>query len=314
MAKVYRVSVLLVSYNTKALTLQALKSLYRETPSIDLQVIVVDNASTDGSAKAIKEEFPNVELIESSANLGFAKANNLAARRAFGEWLLLLNPDTIVLNRAVEKIVEFAESRPDNGIYGGRTVFPDGRLNPGSCWMRITVWSTICISFGLHRAFPNSIIFNSESIGGWNRDGVREVDVVQGSFFLIRKDLWEILNGFDCRYFMYGEEADLCLRAIEFGYQPIVNSEAEIVHLSGAASKTNSDKQKLVSQGRAALIRDHWPKRSVRFGIFLMVAGAGLRAFSFRALAWVNPQKFAARAQSSKELWLSRSFWTQGYS
>lgn len=206
-------TVIVVSYNTRDLTLAALRTLYAETCQTAFRTVVFDNASEDGSVAAIAAEFPQVELIASQDNVGFAKANNLVAAEARTEWILLLNPDTEVQNGAVDRLMAFAKAHPENGIYGGRTVFPDGSLNIASCWQRITPWSLVCSTFGLTALFPKTELFHPEAMGGWQRDSVREVDIVVGCFMLMKRSLWEDLGGFDLRYFMYGEEADLCLRA-----------------------------------------------------------------------------------------------------
>jgi hypothetical protein len=147
------VSVLVVSYNTRAMTLDCLRSLAAET-RVPHEVIVVDNASTDGSAGAIAAEFPGVRLMAETVNHGFAGANNLAAARARGDYLLLLNPDTVVLDGAVDRLLAFARRRPEAGIWGGRTLYGDGRLNPASCWRRMTPWNLFCRASGADRPLP----------------------------------------------------------------------------------------------------------------------------------------------------------------
>jgi len=128
------VSIIIVSFNTRELTLDCLRSVYEQTGDVTFEVFVVDNASTDGSAEAIAAAFPQVHLIANHENRGFAAANNQAAQYASGEWLLLLNPDTVVLNRAVDRLVAFARRAVAEdaacGIFGGRTIFANGRLNP----------------------------------------------------------------------------------------------------------------------------------------------------------------------------------------
>src|SRR5690606_30095528 len=128
-------------------------------------VLVVDNASPDGSAAAIEAEFPQACLIAEPQNHGFARANNLAAARATGRYLLLLNPDTVVLDGAIQKLVVFADAHPDAGIWGGRTVFEDGRVNPTCCWRFPTVWSMFCRGTGLAAMFRRSALFAPESFG-----------------------------------------------------------------------------------------------------------------------------------------------------
>ena len=187
-----------------------------------MRVVVLDNASDDGSADAVAAAFPQVELIRSPDNLGFARANNVIAETAATEWLLLLNSDTEVLPGAIDELLAFARANPAHGIYGGRTLFPDGSLNRGSCYDRLTPWSAFCHATGLVAAFRDSALFDTENIGGWARDSVREVDIVSGCFFLIRTALWRELGGFDPRFFMYGEEVDLCHRARARGWRPVV--------------------------------------------------------------------------------------------
>ena len=252
-------TVIIVSYNTRELTLAALRTLYATTEAIAFHSVVLDNASSDGSADAVAEAFPQVELIRSAENLGFARANNVVAAQTRTDWLLLLNPDTECHAGAVDNLMAFARANPQAGIYGGRTVFPDGRLNIASCWNRITPWSVFCLATGLTAAFPRSTLFDTEAMGSWQRDTVREVDIVVGCFLLIRRDLWERLGGFDLRYFMYGEEADLCLRARRLGFRPMITPDAQIMHLVGAASASKVGTRILVTKARVTLIRDHWP-------------------------------------------------------
>lgn len=291
-------TVIVVSYNTRELTLRCLSSLFEATHSTNMHVVVFDNASRDGSVEAIQSLFPQVELIPSTENLGFAKANNIVAAQATTEWLLLLNPDTEVHDGAVDSLLAFSKSRPEAGITGGRTVFPDGSLNVASCWMRITPWSTFCMATGLTAAFRGSALFNPEGMGSWARDSVREVDIVVGCFLMIRRALWEELGGFDLKYFMYGEEADLCLRAKANGYRPAITPDAEIMHLVGAASEKAVAKTVLVAKARATLIRDHWPRWQVPFGLSMLWLWAALRRVA--SPVW-------------SEVWNKRGDWLSGY-
>ncbi len=180
-------SILVVSYNTRAMTLDCLRSVVAETRT-PYELIVLDNASADGSAEAVAAEFPQARLIASPENLGFAEGNNVAARDARGEYLLLLNPDTLVLRGALDKLLAFAKEKPQAGIWGGRTLYADGSLNPFSCWRRLDLWALAMRATGLVSLFRESPIFNAEAYGGWRRDTVRGVDIVTGCLFLIRRD------------------------------------------------------------------------------------------------------------------------------
>lgn len=304
-------TVIVVSYNTRELTLAALRTLHAETRDTRFRTVVFDNASEDGSAEAVAAEFPQVEVIASPENLGFAKANNVVAAQVTTEWILLLNPDTEVQNGAVDKLMAFARAHPENGIYGGRTVFPDGSLNIASCWQRITPWSLVCSTFGLTALFPRTELFHPEAMGGWARDSVREVDIVVGCFMLMKRALWEDLGGFDLRYFMYGEEADLCLRAARKGWRPIITPEAQIMHIVGAASRSQGGKKVLLAQARATLIRDHWPAGLVPLGLGLMWLWAALRVVASSVLGPLMGRRDAQQAW--KTVWQARRTWLAGY-
>jgi N-acetylglucosaminyl-diphospho-decaprenol L-rhamnosyltransferase len=306
------VTVIIVSYNTRDLTLKALETLYANAGNVRMQVIVWDNASADSSAEAIAAAYPEAELIRSPDNLGFAVANNRAAEFARAEWLLLLNPDTETYPRAVEAMLEFAKSNPEAGIVGGRTYFPDGSLNPQSCWNRITPWSLFCSATGLTRLFGNSTLFNPEGIGGWQRDTVRHVDIVVGCFLMIPTRLWRELGGFRDKYFMYGEEADLCLRAAKAGYRPMITPDAKIMHLVGASTPTLAPKLLQMARARVTLVRDHWSPLLQPLGLALMLL------WSFNH--WLQSRlERAIKGQSADNdawvvLWQKRQEWLGGYS
>lgn len=307
-------TVIVVSYNTVDLTLAALRTLYAETKDTSFRCVVWDNDSKDGSAEAIAREFPQVELVASTDNLGFARANNVVAESARTTWLLLLNPDTEVQNGAVDKLMDFARANPQGGIWGGRTVFRDGSLNIASCWGRITPWSVLSRALGLSAAFPKSELFNSEAYGAWKRDSVREVDIVVGCFLLIKRDLWNELRGFDLKYHMYGEEADLCLRAREKGWRPMITPEAQIMHIVGASSGQSSSRKALqVLRARSTLVRDHWPAAQVPLGIAMMWAWAGLRYAATRPIALIPKAGLRQKATRWADIWAARKDWLAGY-
>jgi N-acetylglucosaminyl-diphospho-decaprenol L-rhamnosyltransferase len=294
------VSIIVVSYNTREMTLACLRSIFAETKDASFEIIVWDNASGDGSAKAIAAEFGgHLKLFASQENLGFAAANNLAARNASGQLLLLLNPDTIVLDQAIDRLIDFTRSEPVAQIWGGRTVFANGNLNPASCWTQQSLWSLLCQAVGLSSVFRRSSLFNPEGLGGWRRDGQRRVDIVSGCFLLIRRDLWNRLEGFRPEFFMYGEEADLCLRARRHGAQPIVTSAATVVHHGGASEKVRADKLVRLLKAKMLLIDFHfsaetrslargllflWPES--RFLVHALLMLLGLRGSGEKAKVW----------------------------
>ncbi len=302
------VSVVIVSYNTAHLTEACLKSLIEQTRDVTFEAIVVDNASADDSAERIRAQFPRVRLIALRENIGFARGVNLAAEQASGDFILLLNPDTVVLDGAVQRLFEFARANPRHGIYGGRTLSPEGDVDARSCWGRPTLWSLFCFATGLSTIFARSRLFDPESLGGWQRDSIREVPIVSGCLCLIERSVWRQLGGFDARYFMYGEDADLCLRAIERGWRPVITPSASITHMVGASSATRGDKKILVMRGKATLLRRHFRAWRSTLALFLLSAGVALRARGAQFSASSRPS-----LDSWSEAWRRRRDWLNGY-
>ena len=306
------VSIIVVSYNTREMTLDCLRSVIAETDQVEFEVLFIDNCSSDGSFEAVRDEFgddPRFKMIQAEENLGFAGGNNALAKEASGRYLLLLNPDTVVLDRAVEKLIDFAEATPQNGIWGGRTMFADGSLNPTSCWGPFTLWSEICASLGLRAAFPKSRFFHPRGYGVWQRDSVREVGVVTGCFFLMKRQDWDELDGFDPEFFMYGEETDLCMRAIQRGMRPIVTPAATIIHHGGASEKIHEEKMVRLLDAQVRLFRRHFSRAGFALVFFAMQTGVLLRAV---AVSIRNRLVGRPAASDWSRLWRRRSEWCRG--
>lgn len=306
-----RLSVLVISYETKDLTLACLASLAAETSEVDYEVLVVDNASSDGSAEAIAKEFPPkefpaVRLLALEENLGFGAANNLAAKEARGELLLLLNPDTVVLDGAVDALVRFADQRPEARLWGGRTLFEDRSLNRGSCWGAPTFWSTLCLATGVANKFQSSAFLHPEGLGAWQRDSEREVAIVSGCFLLITRELWETLDGFHPIFFMYGEDADLCLRAAAEGAKPRITPDATIVHYGGASERVRADKMVRLFTAKAQMFRIHWGGLRGHLGVRLLDLWALIRVSVLTALRRDSRSAW-------KDVWSRRGEWRAAY-
>lgn len=301
------VTVIIVSYNTRELTLAAVRTLLDNSPGLHMRVVLFDNASADGSAAAVAAEFPGVEVIACPENLGFAAANNRVAAAATTPYVCLLNPDTETHPGAINALLAFAKAHPGAGIVGGRTVFRDGSLNPASCWRMMTPWSLFASTFGLARLFPNSDLFNREAMGGWKRDSVREVDIVVGCLMLVPTDLWRRLGGFDERFFMYGEDADICLRARALGYRPMITPDATIMHLVGASTKRHADKVCAVMQAKSTLIRRHWPRWMVPLGLVQFWLWGLVRGLAGK----VHPDP--AQRERLSQIWRERKRWLAGF-
>ena len=295
------VSIIIVSFNTKNLTLACLRSIVDETKRCLYEIIVFDNNSQDGSAAVIREEFPQVKLIASNENLGFARANNVAARNAQGFRILFLNPDTVVIDDAIDKIMEFADEIPQARVWGGRATFPDGSVN-ATCWSDMTLWSVACRAAGFTWMFPKSKLFNPEAIHSWGPiDRVREVDIIVGCFLLIDRDLWWDLDGFSPDFFMYGDEVDLCVRARRLGARPHVTPYANIVHYGGGSEPSSEDKLIKVFKGRVTVMKKHWSPLAARLGIFIMVVTVGLRAIV--SLVVKSPRRRGSGQDGKTDVW-----------
>ncbi|MGH3024507.1 MAG: glycosyltransferase family 2 protein [Gaiellaceae bacterium] len=301
------VSVVVVSYRCRDATRECLASLYESAGEVSLEAVVVDNDSGDGTEEMVREEFPQARLFALEENIGFARAVNLAAENARGEYVLLLNPDTVVHPGMADEFVSFARSLPEPAICGGRTLRPDGRLDPGSCWGAPSLWSLFCFATMLSTAFKGSRVFDPESLGGWKRDTVRDVDIVTGCLLLVPRDLWLELGGFDPRFFVYGEDADLALRAAKAGVRRVITPHAVVTHEVGVSSATRPDKLLLLFRGKVALLRKHWGPVRGRIGIRLLEAGVGLRT-----LEALRPRR-GGEGSAWPAVWKARGEWLQGY-
>ena len=225
----------------------------------------------------MRGEFPDVRLIALEENIGFAAGSNLGARAATGEYVLLLNPDTELVGDTLGALLRYARAHPEAGLVGGRTLRPDGELDPGSCWGAQSLWSLVCFASGLSSVFRGSPLFNPESLAGWSRDSERRVDIVTGCLCLSPRAVWEQLDGFDESFFMYGEDADLAARARSRGYHPAITPDAVILHHVGASS-LSVDKREMNLRCRVALARKHWSPRRASAAVALLQTGTGVRA------------------------------------
>lgn len=305
------VAVIIVTYNSEEQIRECLESVIAQRDHVSQQIIVVDNNSKDGTVDVVRENFPEVELLLPGENLGFAKGVNYGVNHSDAEFVLLLNPDTVILDHAVDVIVDFARSQPGHGLYGGRTLKPDGSLEPSSCWGEPTLWSMGLFALGITTLAPQNRWLDPESLGNWQRDSVREVGVITGCFLLAPTPVWKELGGMDERYFMYGEDVDFALRAKASGYRPVICPDAKLVHEVGMSSETPVHKTMLLYRGKAALVRTHWRGVPQMLGLFLLAAGTGVRA----AASVIKPATPGSDAADRwRTLWNRRDEWIQGYS
>jgi GT2 family glycosyltransferase len=227
-----KVSIIIVNYNTKALLKQCLQSVFEKTQDIEFEVIVVDNASHDGSPQMVREEFPNVMLIESPENLGFGRANNLGAQYAKGEYLFLLNSDTILLNNAVKILAEFLDNNPKAGICGGN-LFDENK--------KPTLSFALLPEFSIIGEFLHFLLVlrNNKIIMYFNtKTHPIPVKCIVGADFMVRNNVFKEVGGFDKDFVMYYEEIELTYRIKKLGYTSFNIPQAQIIHIGGKSSNS----------------------------------------------------------------------------
>lgn len=229
------VSVIVVTWNGKRYAIECLESLRDNTGSIPVEVIVVDNQSTDGTPDEIRQQFPDVTLIQNAANFGFAKANNIGLAEARGEYLCLVNSDVVVSPSCLENMLAFMNQNPEIGMLGPKMLAPNGGI--GHSVMRFpTVWNTLCCSLGLHTLFPHSKLFGSFLMDGYPYDSIDDVEVLTGWFWMVRRKALQDVGGLDEQFFMYGEDIDWSYRFHKAGWRVTFFPRAEALHYGAASS------------------------------------------------------------------------------
>ncbi len=231
-----RLSVIIVSWNTRQLLEQCLKSVYASASGVaGLEVLVVDNRSTDGSVQMVDSRFPAATVISNSQNVGFAKANNLAISRAKGEYLLLLNPDTEVVGAAIPQLLRFAEAHPDVAVAGPQLLNTDGTIQPSR--RRFPTAATAFLeSTVLQRWMPDHPALQRFYVLDRSDDQTQEVDWVVGAALLVRASAARQVGLMDEDYFMYSEEMDWCRRFVGAGWKVVYYPPAQLIHHGGQSS------------------------------------------------------------------------------
>lgn len=297
-------SVIVVSFNTREDTLACLRTALAQDVAGGLEVLLVDNGSSDGTVAAVAAELAQVRIVDAGENLGFAAACNLGAEAATGTYLLLLNPDTLVHDGAFTALVDFARANPRHGIYGGRTLRPDGTLDPSSAWGAPTLWSLLCFATMLSTLARRNPVLDPESLGGWQRDTVREVDIVTGCLLLTSARTWQRLGGMDEDYFLYGEDAELSARARRAGLRPVIVPGAVITHEVGGSTSSSGRKMTMVMAGKVTLLRKTWRPGRAAVGRWLLLAGTSTRTLA---------ERVTRRPGMWSEVWARRADWREGY-
>ena len=230
------VSVIVVSWNAREFLRACLDSLTAHPGRRPLEVIVVDNASGDGSVELVADWYPEVRLIRAGSNLGFARANNLGLAVSRGRWLLLVNSDVVVLPGCIDALVDRLESDPAAGMAGPRITGPDGLLQR-SCRGFPTLWNMTCRALGLDTAFGRFAPFSGYSLRHWRQEETRDVEILTGCFWAVRREAWEQVGGLDEAFFIYGEDMDWCRRFGDAGWRRTFLASAHAIHHGGGSSR-----------------------------------------------------------------------------
>jgi GT2 family glycosyltransferase len=307
-----QLSVIIVSYNTREITLECLHALFadiRSTPDLKAEVWVVDNASHDGSAAAIRAEFPGVRVIANTENRGFGAANNQAMRQAGGDYFLLLNSDAFVHQGALSALVADLEAHPQVAVIGPRLLNRDGSLQP-SCWRFPSPRQAWLENLGLVRFFSSAS--NWGDYHRWAHDARREVDYVSGACFLVRRKAWQESGGFDEAFPLYAEETDWQKRLRDAGWKIAFTPQAVVTHLGGASGEDNPHSRGRVFAGLDRYTLKHHGTAGVLWLRAGMIVGCVARALLWSALSLVPKRRPVARQYSRFHfclLWRQATHW-----
>lgn len=270
-----KLSVIIVNYNVKHFLEQCLHSVLQAIDSIESEVMVIDNNSTDGSLEYLQPIFPSVRFIKSSENLGFGRANNLGLQSAKGEFILFLNPDTLVTEDCFVKCVRFLESQPKAGALGIRMLDGTGKFLPESKRSFPNTATAFYKLTGLSALFPKSSVFNKYALGHLDEHQNHKVDVLAGAFMMFKQSVLEQIGGFDEAFFMYGEDIDLSYRSKQAGFENWYFSESSIIHFKGESAKQGSlNYVKMFYQAMIIFVNKHYQGKGS--GIFRLFLNTGI--------------------------------------
>lgn len=258
----YELSIIIVNWNAKKFLYECLNSIYTTTNKTKFDIWVIDNNSSDGSAEMVEKEFPEVNLICTGVNSGFAKANNIGIRKSNSRYVCLINPDVKVLNNCIDLLVSYIKQNPRIGIIGPKILNPDLTLQ-SSAYGFPTIWNSLIHSLGLHKTFPRSRIFRSFYRKYWPDNMTRQVDVLSGCFWVLRRKAIKKVGLLDEDFFMYREDFDFCRRMLKAGWDIVYFPEAQAIHYGGGSS-SNTPISCTIESLRASIT--YWRKHHGEMG------------------------------------------------
>ncbi|HET9745114.1 MAG TPA: glycosyltransferase family 2 protein [Chitinophagaceae bacterium] len=260
-----QLSIVIVNYNSKRLLENCLVSIKKAIEGIETEIIIVDNNSTDGTREQLPSKFPGVKFIFNHENRGFAKACNQGGKVATGKYILFLNPDTILPETSLVDCVSFFESHPDAGAVGVRMVDIRKNFLKESKRGLPTPSASFYKLFGLSAVFPRSKTFSKYYEGHLPETAINPVNVLSGAFMMIRKHVFEKLNGFDERFFMYGEDIDLSFRILQARYKNYYLGTISVMHLKGGSTSYNYKYVKDFYGAMNLFVKKHYGSKPILF-------------------------------------------------
>lgn len=287
-------SISIVNWNTCDLLEQCLASIYENVIKVEYEVIVVDNASQDGSVEMVRQRFPQVTLIENNENLGFARANNQAIERSVGDYILLLNSDTLILPGTLEKMLDFMEAHPDGGAMSCKLLDEKGVTD---CFPK--TFPTLRSEAG-RLLWLNWLFDHVAKYGFLDRYRVGEVDRIKGACMLVRREVVESVGLMEGQLFMFAEEDDWCFRIRKQGWKVYYIPDAEIIHYQGASVRQVSQEMFLqLHKSKVAFFRKHYGPFSALLLKVIFLAGYSLR-LGFGSLIGLASRRFADKARTKR--------------
>lgn len=286
-----KLSIVILCWNDQKVVAECLRTIYATTHSIDFEIIISDNGSTDKSAEFVRETYPQVRVIENGRNLRFAKGNNVGIRASCGEYVLILNPDTIMREGTLETMIRFADEHPEAGAFACRVLNPDGSYQVSARPFASLrgEWIAGLYLRGLGRL---GRWFVSDTYPGWQGETERNVDWVMGCFILVRANLLKQIGGFDERFFYYYEDMDLCRRIWESGNRIIYTPSASIIHLKGQSTSLRLPAITFALDGqvtRYLYYHKYYGKRGMRRARRISLAALSLRYVGYSLLQLISP-------------------------
>lgn len=267
-----KLSIVIVNYNVKYFLEQCLYSVRAAITGLDAEVWVVDNHSTDGSIEYLRPRFPEVNFIENQDNPGFAKANNQAIRMSSGEYVLLLNPDTVVGEESLRSLCYFMDEHPEAGGIGVKMIEGHGQFLPESKRSFPSPWVSFCKIFGLSKLFPQSHLFARYGLQYLDKEKIHEVEVLAGAFMLLRREALDKVGLLDEAFFMYGEDIDLSYRVVQGGYTNYYIPE-RLLHYKGESTKHGDIKYVKAFYGAMLIFyRKYYPQSSWLMSLLIQFA------------------------------------------